>query len=92
MQAITSLLGSIFGNNSDATDTEIQQRLTVLEQATARQKMTNLILYGLVLILGIVALVSIVRKNKALILFSMNPDSNIKTHFYQGFCWKIYIK
>jgi hypothetical protein len=55
MQAITSLLGSIFGNNSDATDTEIQQRLTVLEQATARQKMTNLILYGLVLILGIVA-------------------------------------
>ena len=62
MQAITSLLGSLFGSNSDATDVEIQQRLTILEQATARQKMTNLILYGLVLILGIVTLVSVVRK------------------------------
>ena len=62
MQAITSLLGSIFGNNSDATDTEIQQRLTVLEQATARQKMTNLILYGLVFILGIVTVFGAVRK------------------------------
>ncbi|PAC29231.1 hypothetical protein [Flectobacillus sp. BAB-3569] len=62
MQAITSLLGSIFGSNSDATDAEVQQRLTLLEQTTAKQKVTNLILFGLVFILGIVTVIGAVRK------------------------------
>ena len=62
MQAITSLLGSIFGSNSDATDAEVQQRLTILEQSTAKQKVTNLILFGLVFVLGIVTIINIVRQ------------------------------
>ncbi|MFY7733529.1 MAG: hypothetical protein ACOVSR_08590 [Bacteroidia bacterium] len=62
MQAITSLIGSLFGSNSDATDAEVQQRLTLLEQTTAKQKVTNLILYGLVFILGIVTVIGAVRK------------------------------
>ncbi|MDI9858006.1 hypothetical protein [Flectobacillus roseus] len=62
MQAITSLLGSLFGSDSDATDAEVQQRLANLEQTTAKQKVTNLILLGLVFIFGIVTVVSAVRK------------------------------
>lgn len=62
MQAITSLIGSLFGSNSDATDVEVQQRLTILEQTTAKQKVTNLILFGLVFVLGVVTMVSAVRK------------------------------
>lgn len=62
MQVITSLLGSLFGSNSDATNTEVQQRLSILEQSTAKQKVTNLILFGLVFILGIVTVIGAVRK------------------------------
>lgn len=62
MQAITSLLGSIFGSNSEATDAEVQQRLTILEQSTAKQKVTNLILFGLVFVLGVATIVSTIKK------------------------------
>ncbi len=62
MQAITSLIGSLFGSNSDATDAEVQQRLTNLEQTTAKQKVTNLILFGLVFVLGVVTVIGSVRK------------------------------
>lgn len=62
MQAITSLLSSLFGSNTDSADSEIQQRITILEQNTAKQKITNLILYGLVLVFGTVTIVSAVSK------------------------------
>lgn len=62
MQVITSLLGSLFGSNSDATDAEVQQRLTLLEQTTAKQKVTNLILFGLVFVLGVATIVSTIKK------------------------------
>ncbi|NBB31799.1 hypothetical protein [Cellulophaga sp. BC115SP] len=62
MQAITSLLSSLFGSGTDTTDAEMQQRTTILEQNIAKQKVTNFILYGLVLILGIATIVSAIRK------------------------------
>lgn len=62
MQAITSLLGSLFGSSTDTADAEMQQRITILEQMVAKQKVTNLILYGFVLLFGSVAIVSAVRK------------------------------
>lgn len=62
MQVITSLLGSLFGSNSDATDAEVQQRLTLLEQTTSKQKVTNLILFGLVFVLGVATIVRTVKK------------------------------
>lgn len=62
MQAITSLLGSLFGSSTDTTDAEMQQRITILEQNVAKQKVTNLILSGLALVLGIVTLVSTFKR------------------------------
>lgn len=62
MQVITSLLGSLFGSSTDSADTEMQQRITILEQNVAKQKVTNFILYGLALVFGTVTIVSAVRK------------------------------
>lgn len=62
MQAITSLLSSLFSSSTDTADAAMQQRITILEQKVAKQKVTNLILYGLVLVLGTVTIVSLVRK------------------------------
>lgn len=62
MQAITSLLSSLFGSSTDSADAEMQQRITILEQQVAKQKVTNFVLYGLVLVFGTVTTVLTVRK------------------------------
>lgn len=62
MQAITSLLSSLFGSSTDPKDAEMQQRITFLEQSAAKQKVTNLILYGLVFVFGAVTTAIAVRK------------------------------
>ncbi|MDI9857948.1 hypothetical protein [Flectobacillus roseus] len=62
MQAITSLLSSLFSSSTDTADAEMQQRIAILEEKVAKQKVTNFILYSLVLVFGIVTIVSIVKK------------------------------
>ena len=62
MQAITPLLSSLFGSNTDSADSEMQQRVFILEQFTTKQKVTDLIHYGLVLVLGSLTIVITVRK------------------------------
>lgn len=62
MQAITSLLSSLFSSSTDTADAVMQQRITILEQNATKQKVTNLILYGFVLVWGTITIIGAMRK------------------------------